>query len=147
MVTSRGSSLSTTSGAKVRSSLADEPVVHGADREQHRHRRAPAAAASSSTASRAGADSRLGLRDDPLERRLEPLAGREGGVETLGVEPLDTVGGKSRKLGSSMPPARLRALDQRAASRAPSSVRSEKTMRSRRWSIGGFVTCAKRWRK
>ena len=125
----------------------DEPRVHGREREQGRHRRAVAARLGVAQAEErvAGGDRRDREDDDPVERRRRPFLLRERRVEDARLEGVDPVRVEQEPRENRQGRQRPGATSD--GERAPSSVDTDMTRRSRRWSIAGFVTCAKRWRR
>ena len=120
--------------------LVDEPLVHRANREQRRNRDAVALVARSTSSSSPRRTAATASSASTGERSRERLVG-ECRVDR---RPRHRI--RIDEEGRQLAQLRRRTLCESGA-RAPSSVVSEKTCRSRRWSIGGFVACAKRWRK
>ena len=93
-----------------------------------------------------GGDGGLGERNESVERVREPFLRRERRVEAQRLERLDPrrVEEEAGQHGHARAAAPSSAS---VAERGPMSVDTDMTRRSRRWSIAGFVTCAKRWRR
>ena len=156
---SRASSAATTRLVSERRQFGDEALVHGAEGEQdgigarsavggagveHEMPAPPATSVSPEAAS----------RFDRGAQALGPVGDGEAGVDAAdgegaagrGQQRLDRRGVEEERL-ERRAAGRRRAPSSSSGERGPSSVRRLITRRSRRGSIGGLVTWAKRWRR
>ena len=122
----------------------DQALVDGADGEQHRES-APALGWCPTRAARSGR-ARTNASASSARRRQAPSRPASNGR----VEPVQTLVEHVRVEEEALElhaRERSRAPPSSRGARPPRMHRRENVCRSRRWSIGGFVTCAKRWRK